>query len=203
MRAEACRCEMARELEDPSIDLERQGSSRRKDWRFDLEVLEDRLTGASCWNAARSALSSPDLHEPPHRAGGAPLRAYEEAKRKLSGPATCGSSCRIAKKYRNRGLTFLDLIQEGNTGLMKAVEKYEYRRGYKFSHLRHVVDPPGDHALDRRPGTHDPHPGAHDRDHVEAPERHQEVGPEDGPRADHRGAVAAERHPVAERRSGS
>jgi len=39
----------------------------------------------------------------------------------------------IAKKYRNRGLTFLDLIQEGNTGLMKAVEKYEYRRGYKFS----------------------------------------------------------------------
>jgi RNA polymerase primary sigma factor len=39
----------------------------------------------------------------------------------------------IAKKYRNRGLSFLDLIQEGNTGLMKAVEKYEYRRGYKFS----------------------------------------------------------------------
>jgi RNA polymerase primary sigma factor len=39
----------------------------------------------------------------------------------------------IAKRYRNRGLTFLDLIQEGNTGLMKAVEKYEYRRGYKFS----------------------------------------------------------------------
>jgi RNA polymerase primary sigma factor len=39
----------------------------------------------------------------------------------------------IAKKYRNRGLTFLDLIQEGNTGLMRAVDKYEYRRGYKFS----------------------------------------------------------------------
>ncbi|RPH35241.1 MAG: sigma-70 family RNA polymerase sigma factor, partial [Planctomycetota bacterium] len=39
----------------------------------------------------------------------------------------------IGKKYRNRGLSFLDLIQEGNTGLMKAVEKYEYRRGYKFS----------------------------------------------------------------------
>ena len=39
----------------------------------------------------------------------------------------------IAKKYRNRGLQFLDLIQEGNIGLMKAVDKFEYRRGYKFS----------------------------------------------------------------------
>jgi RNA polymerase primary sigma factor len=39
----------------------------------------------------------------------------------------------IAKRYRNRGLSFLDLIQEGNTGLMRAVDKYEYRRGYKFS----------------------------------------------------------------------
>ena len=39
----------------------------------------------------------------------------------------------IAKKYNNRGLSFLDLIQEGNMGLMKAVEKFEYRRGYKFS----------------------------------------------------------------------
>jgi len=39
----------------------------------------------------------------------------------------------IAKKYTNRGLQFLDLIQEGNIGLMKAVDKFEWRRGYKFS----------------------------------------------------------------------
>src|SRR5260370_33229291 len=39
----------------------------------------------------------------------------------------------IAKKYTNRGQSFLDLIQEGNMGLMKGVEKFEYRRGYKFS----------------------------------------------------------------------
>ena len=57
---------------------------------------------------------------------------FENAKRQLS-------SCNlrlvvsIAKKYRNRGMSFLDLIQEGNTGLMRAVDKYEYRRGFKFS----------------------------------------------------------------------
>ena len=57
---------------------------------------------------------------------------FENAKRHLS-------SCNlrlvvsIAKKYRNRGMSFLDLIQEGNTGLMRAVDKYEYRRGFKFS----------------------------------------------------------------------
>ncbi|HMO15474.1 MAG TPA: sigma-70 family RNA polymerase sigma factor [Pirellulaceae bacterium] len=59
-------------------------------------------------------------------------REFENAKRDLS-------SCNlrlvvsIAKRYRNRGMSFLDLIQEGNTGLMRAVDKYEYRRGFKFS----------------------------------------------------------------------
>ncbi len=57
---------------------------------------------------------------------------YEQAKRELSG-GNLRLVVSIAKKYRNRGLSFLDIIQEGNTGLMRAVDKYEYRRGYKFS----------------------------------------------------------------------
>jgi len=60
------------------------------------------------------------------------LREYEEAKN-----AMCRSNLRlviaVAKKYRNRGIGFLDLIQEGNTGLMRAIDKFEYRRGFKFS----------------------------------------------------------------------
>lgn len=57
---------------------------------------------------------------------------WTEAKQELSG-GNLLLVVSIAKKYRNRGLSFLDLIQEGNAGLMRGVEKYEYRRGYKFS----------------------------------------------------------------------
>jgi RNA polymerase primary sigma factor len=77
---------------------------------------------------------------------GIPLRELKEINRRMStGEAKARRAKRemteanlrlvisIAKKYTNRGLQFLDLIQEGNIGLMKAVDKFEYRRGYKFS----------------------------------------------------------------------
>ena len=95
---------------------------------------------------------------------------YEQVKRQLSG-GNLRLVVSIAKKYRNRGLSFLDLIQEGNTGLMRAVDKYEYRRGLQVLDLRHLVDPPGHHPGHRRPGPHHPHPRPHDRRAEQAAER--------------------------------
>jgi RNA polymerase primary sigma factor len=60
------------------------------------------------------------------------LKHYDAAKRVLSA-GNLRLVVSIAKRYRNRGLTFLDLIQEGNTGLMRAVDKFEHGRGFKFS----------------------------------------------------------------------
>ena len=60
------------------------------------------------------------------------LADYEQAKAKLS-RCNLRLVVSIAKKYRNRGMSFLDLVQEGNTGLMRAVDKFEYQQGFKFS----------------------------------------------------------------------
>jgi len=120
---------------------------------------------------------------------------YEQTKRLLSS-ANLRLVVSIAKKYRNRGLSFLDLIQEGNTGLMRAVDKYEYRRGYKFSiqHLRNLVDSPGDYPRDRRPRKDDPHTRPHDRDHEPAANRQQSAASETRQRSDHRGDRRGSRH---------
>jgi len=79
----------------------------------------------------RVVLPLPELKEVNKKMTAGEKRA-REAKREMT-VANLRLVISIAKKYTNRGLQFLDLIQEGNIGLMKAVDKFEYRRGYKFS----------------------------------------------------------------------
>ncbi len=80
---------------------------------------------------ARVMLPLPDLKEINKQMAMGEAKA-RKAKREMT-EANLRLVISIAKKYTNRGLQFLDLIQEGNIGLMKAVDKFEYRRGYKFS----------------------------------------------------------------------
>ncbi|MCF7957836.1 MAG: RNA polymerase sigma factor RpoD [Phycisphaerae bacterium] len=93
----------------------------------DVEVVNEELQGLN----SLTLESSSDLKKRCAKTKRV-FKEYENAKRSLSG-ANLRLVVSIAKKYRNRGLSFLDIIQEGNTGLMRAVDKYEYRRGYKFS----------------------------------------------------------------------
>jgi RNA polymerase primary sigma factor len=93
----------------------------------DIDVMKDELSGLE-----DLVLETPELLRKRVKAIHKVYNDYEHAKRELSG-GNLRLVVSIAKKYRNRGLSFLDIIQEGNTGLMRAVDKYEYRRGYKFS----------------------------------------------------------------------
>jgi RNA polymerase primary sigma factor len=93
----------------------------------DVEAVKQELTGLQ-----ELVSETPKQLEKKLRAIDRVFSQYENAKRTLSS-ANLRLVVSIAKKYRNRGLSFLDLIQEGNTGLMRAVDKYEHRRGYKFS----------------------------------------------------------------------
>ncbi|MCY2929898.1 MAG: RNA polymerase sigma factor RpoD [Planctomycetota bacterium] len=93
----------------------------------DAEAMRDEILGLT-----DLVQEEPDLLHRRVKAIQKVFNDYEQAKRELSG-GNLRLVVSIAKKYRNRGLSFLDIIQEGNTGLMRAVDKYEYRRGYKFS----------------------------------------------------------------------
>ena len=111
-----------RSIERRLIQL--RGTKKNKEQIDELEerLVELELEAGEPIERLRRRYDQIDLHH----------REYEQAKRDLSS-GNLRLVVSIAKKYRNRGLSFLDLIQEGNTGLMKAVEKYEYRRGFKFS----------------------------------------------------------------------
>jgi RNA polymerase primary sigma factor len=117
-------------LSDKMSGLEKLLSNRKKLAimpREDVETMRDELAGLM-----GLVLESPEALRERIISIRRIYLEYEDAKRKLSG-GNLRLVVSIAKKYRNRGLPFLDIIQEGNTGLMRAVDKYEYRRGYKFS----------------------------------------------------------------------
>jgi len=110
--------ELVRQINDPLPGIDAR--QRRKELRHELCYL------------MRVSLESPvTLHRRMTR-NTSLKKTYDAAKRTLSA-GNLRLVVSIAKRYRNRGMSFLDLIQEGNTGLMRAVDKFQHSRGYKFS----------------------------------------------------------------------
>ncbi len=115
-------CEEAEEYQKKFWKFTRKLKANPNDKEFETKLRE---TQQMSWHTVVGFESNnSDLREWMKKAYGAKTEMVEANLRLVIS---------IAKKYTNRGLSFLDLIQEGNMGLMKAVEKFEYRRGYKFS----------------------------------------------------------------------
>ena len=115
-------CEVVEDYQKKFWKFNRKLAANPNDKEFETKIREAQQIS---WHTAENFdINGKDLREWIKKAYGAKTEMVEANLRLVIS---------IAKKYTNRGLSFLDLIQEGNMGLMKAVEKFEYRRGYKFS----------------------------------------------------------------------
>ena len=113
------------QLRSKQVELLKQRQSKKRD--VELQAVRERMAGMESLFGMPSEEFCNTFKELRQV-----LKAGQKARTKMV-EANLRLVISIVKKYMNRGLSFLDLIQEGNTGLMKAVEKFEYKRGYKFS----------------------------------------------------------------------